>query len=82
MEVSRVKIDGAQCNSQVMVKCSLLNSDEEEAEVLELPSGCVRFLAASRAIGLLHSPFAGSSYVPFCVGKTDSISGRALDVAM
>ena len=29
------------------MKCSLLNGDAEEAEVLELPSGCVRFLAAS-----------------------------------
>ena len=62
-EVSRVKIDGARCNSQVVVKCSLLNSDEEEAEVLELPSGCVRFLAASRAIGLFHSPFAGRQFL-------------------
>jgi len=28
---------------EVVVKCSLLNSDAEEAEVLELPSGCVRY---------------------------------------
>ena len=48
LTVKTLKIDGgAQCNSQVVVKCSLLNGDAEEAEVLELPSGCVRFLAAS-----------------------------------
>ena len=31
---------------QVMVKCHLKDDDAEEVEVLEMPSGCVRCLAA------------------------------------